>query len=275
MEESISQPGSMTDASNESPVIQAEQVTLGYGRNVVIHDADLQIQQGEFWCFLGSNGQGKTTFIKALLGAIKPQQGKLFFRKDFAKRTRIGFVPQESELNPAAPTSVKEFILTGLVGISVDSRNRMKRLRRLLDLLELKKFQNKNVWHLSGGQRQRAMVARALIRDPLLLIVDEPTSGLDLAAAKSVLDTMTDLSQKHGITIVFVTHDLEIAAQRASHLALFKNGSIVGGPLNDIFNTKHLSDTYGIPIEVEKNQLGQLSAHFSLSTPTSNERDEE
>ena len=268
-------PSGGVENGNESPVIQSESVVLGYGRNVVLNEADLQIHQGEFWCFLGSNGQGKTTFIKALLGAIRPLQGKIFFRKDFARRTRIGFVPQECELNSAAPITVKEFILTGLVGIAVDAKNRNKRLRRLVELLQLQKHQNKNVWELSGGQRQRAMVARALVRDPLVLIVDEPTAGLDLSAAQSVLDTMTDLSKKHGITIVFVTHDLEIAARRASHVALFRNGTVAGGPLGTHFTSERLTETFGVPVQVEKDAYGIKSVTYEKVAITSDEPSQE
>lgn len=266
MPESADSPPSSQEMprTGEAPVIQAESVVLGYGRNVVLKEVSLQIHHGEFWAFLGSNGQGKTTFIKALLGAISPISGKIFFRKDFARRTRIGFVPQECDLNAATPITVNEFILSGLVGISVDQRNRKKRLRRLLDLLELKNHQNHNVWDLSGGQRQRAMVARALVRDPLVLIVDEPTAGLDLAAAQSVLDTMTELSVNHGITIVFVTHDLQIAARRASHVALFKNGQVSGGTIRDHFHSESLSQTFGVPIDVQSSRDGNVSVTFSV-----------
>lgn len=262
-------------SNRQSPVIQSESVVLGYGRHVVLNEADLQIHQGEFWCFLGSNGQGKTTYIKALLGAIRPLQGKIFFRKDFARRTRIGFVPQECELNTAAPITVREFILTGLVGLAVDTKNRNKRLRRLLDLLDLQKHHNKNVWELSGGQRQRAMVARALVRDPLVLIVDEPTAGLDLSAAQSVLNTMTNLSKEHGITIVFVTHDLEIAAQRASHVALFRNGAVTGGPLETHFTSKMLTETFGVPVQVDKGPDGIRSVSYEKTSSNSSENNQE
>jgi energy-coupling factor transporter ATP-binding protein EcfA2 len=82
-------------------VLAVEQADLGYGRSVVLREVSVQIHQGEFWCLLGPNGEGKSTFIKALLGAIRPLRGKIFLRPDFANRTRLGFVPQECELNPA------------------------------------------------------------------------------------------------------------------------------------------------------------------------------
>lgn len=268
------QPGGVDAGQNggstPDPIIVAEKATLGYGRRAVLHEVDLEIHEGEFWSFLGSNGEGKTTFIKALLGAVRPMSGRIFFRKDFARRSRIGFVPQENELNSLAPTTVREFILSGLVGISVDSRQSTKRLTRLLELLGLQTSARKALWELSGGQRQRAMVARALIRDPLLLIVDEPTAGLDLSAATSVLETMTSLSREHGITVISVTHDLFSAAIHSTHAALFKNSRVVSGSLEKVFNAENLTSTFGIPISISVDDQGRrLPAVSGQGSPLS------
>jgi ABC-type cobalamin/Fe3+-siderophores transport system ATPase subunit len=104
-------------------------------------------------------------------------------------------------------------------------------LKQILEMLGLTRLRTQSFWTLSGGQRQRCLIARALVRDPLLLIVDEPTAGLDLAAATGLLELITDLSRNKGITVVFVTHDLRIAAQRASHIAFFKSAKVTAGPL--------------------------------------------
>lgn len=239
---------------------------MGYGRTVVLKEVTLRINQGEFWCFLGPNGEGKTTLIKGLLGAIRPRQGRIQLRRDFAKGKRVGFVPQECELNPSAPTTVREFILSGLVGLPIPSNVRRKRLERLLELINLKHKINSNFWQLSGGQRQRALVARALIRDPLLLIVDEPTAGLDLGAANNVLNMIQSLSQEFNITIGFVTHDLQIAARHASHAALFRNGTITSGPMETVFIDEHLTRTFGVPIEVTRTDSGKT--HVTIKTIT-------
>ncbi|MGE3310059.1 MAG: metal ABC transporter ATP-binding protein [Limisphaerales bacterium] len=241
------------------PVLAVEQARLGYGRNVVLRDVTVQIRQGEFWCLLGPNGEGKSTFIKALLGAIRPLRGKISLRPDFANRRRLGFVPQECDLNPILPTTVSEFIAGGFVGLSLDASVRANRLKRILDMLGLPRMRDRSFWTLSGGQRQRCLIARALVRDPLLLIVDEPTAGLDLAAAAGLLEIITDLSRSRGITIVFVTHDLQIAAQRASHVAMFKNGSVTAGPLDEAFTDGNLTRTFSVPVEVRLDGAGLRS----------------
>jgi ABC-type Mn2+/Zn2+ transport system ATPase subunit len=241
------------------PVLAVEQARLGYGRNVVLRDVSVQIRQGEFWCLLGPNGEGKSTFIKALLGAIRPLRGKIALRADFANRTRLGFVPQECDLNPNLPTTVSEFIAGGFVGLSLAASVRANRLKQILDMLGLSRLRDRGFWTLSSGQRQRCLIARALVRDPLLLIVDEPTAGLDLAAAAGLLELITDLRRSKGITVVFVTHDLQIAAQRASHVAMFKNGIVTAGPLAEAFTDENLTRTFGVPVEVRLDATGDRS----------------
>ncbi|MCP5518781.1 MAG: ABC transporter ATP-binding protein [Verrucomicrobiales bacterium] len=236
--------------SELQPVVVAEQATLAYGRNVVLRDVNLRIDPGDFWCFLGPNGEGKTTLIRAILGALRPRRGRLVLRRDFARRTRVGFVPQECDLNPAAPTTVREFIRSGAVGAGLNHRTATLRLQRLLALVGLEPQAARSLWELSGGQRQRAMVARALIRDPLLLVVDEPTAGLDLASAGTVLDIIQALNREHRITIIFVTHDLRIAGRRASHAALFRNGRVQAGPVHEVLQPTHLTETFGLPVTV-------------------------
>lgn len=248
------------------PILAVEQVTLAYGRHVVLRDVDLRIHAGDFWCLLGPNGEGKSTLLKALLGAVTPKRGKVILRSDFARRTRIGLVPQESEVNTRVPTTVDELILTGTVGLVLDARSREARLKKVLEIMGLQPLRQRGFWTLSGGQRQRTLVARALIRDPLLLIVDEPTAGLDLAAATGLLETITGLSRNQGITVLFVTHDLNIAAQRATHIAFFRGGRLTAGPIDDVFTPDNLRATFGVPLRVDRNPAGTFAVQ-TLAAP--------
>ncbi len=247
------------EVQRELPVLAVERASLGYGRNVILQDVSVEIGQGQFWCLLGSNGEGKSTFIKALLGAIRPFKGSIVLRRDFANRKRLGFVPQECDLNPSVPTTVNEFISGGFVGLNLESKLKTSRMKQVLNMLGLTLLRDRSLWTLSGGQRQRCLIARALIRDPLLLIVDEPTAGLDLAAASGLLEIITDLSENKGITVIFVTHDLSIAAERASHIAMFRSGGVRAGLKEKVFNSRNLSDTFLVPIDVTESPEGKLS----------------
>lgn len=254
-----------SDRIEDQPVVVVENVELGYGRIPVLTAVQMEVRQGDFWCFIGPNGEGKTTLIKALLGAVRPRRGQIALRSDFMKRTRIGFVPQESELNPAVSTTVQEFISCGMIGLPIDSSTRRLRLEQSMKLMEILRFRDRRIWELSGGQRQRALIARALVRDPLMMIVDEPTAGLDFAAAAGLLETITQLNKEKGITVIFVTHDLDIAANHSSHVALFRGGRALTGPTRELLTSDNLSDTFGVSMEVTWLSSGGASIRSRVS----------
>ena len=254
-----------SDRIEDQPVVVVENVELGYGRIPVLTAVHMEVRQGDFWCFIGPNGEGKTTLIKALLGAVRPRRGQIALRSDFMKRTRIGFVPQESELNPAVSTTVQEFISCGMIGLPIDSSTRRLRLEQSMKLMEILRFRDRRIWELSGGQRQRALIARALVRDPLMMIVDEPTAGLDFAAAAGLLETITQLNKEKGITVIFVTHDLDIAANHSSHVALFRGGRALTGPTRELLTSDNLSDTFGVSMEVTWLSSGGASIRSRVS----------
>lgn len=254
-----------SDRIEDQPVVVVENVELGYGRIPVLTAVRMEVRQGDFWCFIGPNGEGKTTLIKALLGAVRPRRGQIALRSDFMKRTRIGFVPQESELNPAVSTTVQEFISCGMIGLPIDSSTRRLRLEQSMKLMEILRFRDRRIWELSGGQRQRALIARALVRDPLMMIVDEPTAGLDFAAAAGLLETITQLNKEKGITVIFVTHDLDIAANHSSHVALFRGGRALTGPTRELLNSENLTDTFGVSMEVTWLKSGGATIRSKVS----------
>lgn len=243
-------------------ILRSHGAWLAYGRHVVLRNVDIEIAPAQFWCFLGPNGEGKTTLINALMGAIRPSRGRIDMRFDFQKRDRIALVPQRCELNPSLPTTVEEFVLTAMVGIPSNGSIRANRLERVLELVGLSRVARQSYWTLSTGQRQRAMLARALVRDPRLLVLDEPTAALDLGGGTALLKLIHGLNQDHGVTVVLVTHDLRIAAAWASHVALFRHGDVVAGPVDDVFTSDHLEHTFGVPIEVSRRASG-----FALEIP--------
>ena len=234
-------------------------LTLGYGQHQVLNEVDLEVRPGEFWFFLGPNGAGKTTLLKALLGEIRPQRGRILTDPEFFRRDNLGFVPQRCDLNPTLSTTVREFVLLGLVGIRANRQDREDRLASALEKAGLMGLSARDYWSLSGGQRQRALVARALVRRPRILFLDEPSRGLDLAAEEALMQSLTDLNRQESLTVLFVTHDLTLAARYASHVALFHNGQVQGGPISDIMTPDRLQFTYGIPVSVAQGGPGQVT----------------
>ena len=249
------------------PVLKAVGLTLAYGRRAVLRDVDLSVRPGEFWCFLGPNGEGKTTLLRALLGVLRPRAGRLWIDPEQGSREHVGFVPQRCDIDPTLPTTVREFTQLGLVGMKVSAPERRERLLWALDKVGLGGFEAKNYWALSGGQRQRALVARALVRKPRVLLLDEPTNGLDLAAEDTLLRFLAGLNHREGLTILFVTHNLAIAARYASHLALFHAGTVVSGPRDEVLRHDTLARAYGVDVEVSDDPSGAVAIRVAPPDP--------
>lgn len=232
----------------ESPpqaLIRAERLCLGYAGQRVLTDVSLSVRRAELWVLLGSNGQGKTTFLHALLGLLQPLSGTLRLDPQAARREHIGFVPQRCDLNPTLPTTVREFVSLGLVGIALAAAERPKRLAMALAHVGLEALVDHSYWALSGGQRQRALLARALIRQPQILILDEPTSGLDPTSHEAFLQLLESWNRERQLTILYVTHDVDVAERFATHAALFADGRVIAGPRAAVVTASHLERIYG------------------------------
>ncbi len=223
------------------PVIAARGLALAYDGRRVLSDVAFRIEAGEFWFLLGPNGAGKTTLLRAILGLLAPAAGELRLHPDLASRERIGFVPQGCELNPALPTTVREFVRLGLVGIRTGRADAADRLAWALAHAGLDGMGARSYWALSGGERQRCLVARALIRRPRLLLLDEPTLHLDPGAETALLRLLSALNREEGLTLLVVTHDLDTARAHASHLAIAGGGRLLAGPRDAILASEALA----------------------------------
>ena len=212
------------------PLIAAHGLALGYGAEAVVRDVSLAVRGGEFWCWIGPNGCGKSTLLRGLLGLLPPLAGAL----ERSPRLRIGYVPQRGELNGALPTTVRELVALGLVRSGVPRGERAEAVRAALAQVGLTELAERSFWSLSGGQRQRALLARALVRRPELLLLDEPTEGLDVATQQALLATLDALHRSARIALVVVTHRHEIARDHADHVARFADGRVIAGPRAEV-----------------------------------------
>lgn len=194
-----------------SHAIIAKNVSISYGLNKVIDSANFVIDEEDFVCIVGANGSGKSTLIKAILGLIKPDSGKIIFEKN-NKRKSIGFLPQDTKTDMNFPATVIEIVLSGTLGqlgmkafYRKENKDRTEKSLRRLNILGLK---NSSFSSLSGGQKQKVLLARALAATSKILILDEPSNNLDYKSRKEFYNELKELN-KSGLTIIMITHDLD------------------------------------------------------------------
>lgn len=223
-------------AGASDPVaLEFDRVTFGYGSLSVVREVSLQVRQGTFVALVGANGSGKTTLIRLGLGLLRPSQGVVrLFGADasrFHERWRVGYVPQRASAVTALPISVAEVVRTGLAGQLRPGRRftqrHRDRLEHVLDLMGLDTVRGRRLGELSGGQQQRALIARALVTGPRLLVLDEPTTGVDAEARAVLRDSLEHLVRVEGIGVVYVSHDPEGFAGLADRVIEVRGGQLV------------------------------------------------
>lgn len=226
-------------------VFRARGLAIGHGERTLLAGVDLAVHRGEFWCWIGPNGCGKTTLLRTVLGEIPPRAGRLEPGPALQDRTRLGVVPQLCVLEPSLPTTLREFVDLGLVRSAVPRAERSAARTEALGRVGLADRARESFWALSGGQRRRAMLARALVRRPELLLLDEPTEGLDVATREALLATIAELRRERGLTLVVVTHHLELARTLATHVALFGRDGLEAGPRPTVLREGALERAFG------------------------------
>lgn len=199
-------------------LIKCNNVTLGYGINVIIKDFSLTISSGDYLCVLGENGSGKSTLLKGLLGLKSPIKGNISFVG--LKQNEIGYLPQRVSIQKDFPASVYEIVLSGCLGclgiLSFYGKQQKKIALENMELLGIRNLQNKSFRELSGGQQQRVLLARALCATKKILILDEPCAGLDPIVAKNLYKIIKKINTDKNIAIIMVSHDIGSAISHSN-----------------------------------------------------------
>ncbi len=229
------------------PIIRIEHITRTYHVGDVdvhaLNDVSLTIETGEFVAIMGHSGSGKSTLM-AILGCLdRPSSGRYFFEgadvagldepeRAHLRSERLGFVFQS--FNLLARTSALENVALPLFYTAsgpASAMSRTERAREALELLGLSDRERNTPGQLSGGQQQRVAIARALINNPGLLLADEPTGNLDTRTSHEIMETLTRLNREHGVTVVVVTHEADIAAY-ADRVLTMRDGQVISDKRN-------------------------------------------
>lgn len=209
-----------------SDAVKLEELFFRLG-DFSFENINFTLPENHFVGIIGPNGSGKTTLLKLILGFLNPEKGKisLFGKKLREVKEPIGYVPQNSSVDKSFPITVKELLMLG--GVSKTSfgfypKELKKRARELISLFNLEQYHDKGIGKLSGGQFQKALLARALLLDPKLLILDEPTANVDMASSREIFRYLSMVKNKK--TILMVTHDIETILNYADSILLVQNG---------------------------------------------------
>ena len=187
----------MTD--NQPPLIDASNIVLAYDGRRILDGVDLSIGRGEIVTLIGPNGSGKTSLARALLGLTEPQQGRIARQPGLS----IGYLPQRVNIDRNLPLSVTRFL-------RLARRSTQTQIDAALDAVAARRLADLDVGTLSGGEMQRALLARALLRAPDLLVLDEPTQGVDVTGQIEFYDLIGRLRDRFDCGVLMISHDLHL-----------------------------------------------------------------
>ncbi len=237
-----------------SPIIDVRDVGFTYGRNPVLEHVTFSIEAGDYVGILGPNGSGKTTLLKILVGLLTPNSGTVSISDtpiaEFRNRCEIGYVPQRiATENASFPVTVYEVVESGrtaAVGLFHRfGKEDRSAIRDALAIAGIAALQQRLMSTLSGGERQRAYVARALACHPRILILDEPFVGIDVAAQKEFYAFLKELNERQGLTILFVSHDVDVIADEVKSVLCLNRTLMCFGKPSLLHQPHVIEELYG------------------------------
>jgi len=241
-------------------IIRTRNLSKAFGENHVLRDISVSIAEKSLFAVIGQSGTGKSVLIKTIIGMIKPDNGRIWFkdteltslnRKEITSfRNRFGYSFQNAALFDSMTVGENlSFPLVEVLGIK--NRNKIKkRVAELLEWIELPGIESKQTDELSGGMRKRVGVARALIMNPEVLFFDEPTTGLDPVLSETINNLVLRVNKELGITCVMITHDIPAAFRLADCIVFLDQGYVIA---------------YGTPQEVAKSEHPMVKDFMRIS----------
>jgi len=243
------------------PVIRFEGVTLAYDGSPALEDVSLEIPAGVFLGIIGPNGSGKTSLLRGVLGLVTPAKGRIYVGDlccHHIKKVRleIGYVPQGGKVDRHFPAKVLDVVLMGLYpGLGLLRRPGRRERDRALAALEAvgaADLAKRPAGHLSGGQLQRVFIARALVRDPKILLLDEPYTGLDVRNQDAVMEVIHHTHSERGLTTLLVTHDVNLVYPYLDLVLAVNRRVYAYGPPGETLVKEILDDMYGAEVHVHE-----------------------
>jgi ABC-type Mn2+/Zn2+ transport system ATPase subunit len=248
-----------------NPIIRFDHATFGFPGVIALKDISLDIGEGEFVGVIGPNGSGKTTLCRAVLGLMAPIEGALRIFDCACEelrchhRARIGYLPQKGMIDRNFPVTVLEAVMMGRYGaLGLFTRPSKKDRELALEALThvgMEIHRRTALGQLSGGQQQRVFIARALAQQPQVLLLDEPTTGLDITTQHNVVELVQHLHEELRLTVLLITHDINMIRSRVDRLVLLKTRLYAAGPPAEVLKPDILRQVYGKDLVITEKDL--------------------
>lgn len=190
-------------------VLEVENIKVSYSNHTALENINFKIEDGEYVCLVGENGSGKSTLIKTIVGLLKQDSGEIRVNISFDE---VSYLSQTNLKDLDFPATSKEIIMSGVQKhgkFPFYTKKDKEVYERVIKQLKIEDLQDKRIGDLSGGQKQRVLIARALIRQPKLLLLDEPATGLDYNITKELYKILEEQNKENKMTIIMATHDLD------------------------------------------------------------------
>ncbi len=252
---------------SEESILAARQVVCGYDERDVLHGVTLAVTRGEFVGLIGPNGSGKSTLLRALTGVLPLRSGEVFLEEQSLSRyrrrqiaQRIAVVPQLS--GSIFPFTVRDYVMMGrtpyLGRLQGQRPTDVKVARQAMELTSTIHLADRPITDLSGGELQRTTIARAVAQDTSILLLDEPTAFLDINHQHEIFELLSRFNTQRGMTILCVSHDLNLAAQYCPRLVVLKDGVVYADGLGSQIISEHMvREVYGAPVQVDEGPAGK------------------
>jgi len=246
-------------------MLEIKNLNFSYGKNHVLDNINISATSGEFIAIIGPNGAGKSTLIKIVDGILHARSHTVMLeeraidkisRRNLARI--IAYLPQESSFT--FNYTVREVVLMGrfpyINGVWAYTKEDYQIIREMMILMEIDGFVNRSFNELSGGEKQRVLIASALAQQPKIILLDEPTSALDIHHQIAIYQILKKLQKEQNLTIIVVTHDINLAAQFCERIILMGAGKIIrDGDPEEVLQFQLLQDTFGVKVYIDINPL--------------------
>jgi zinc/manganese transport system ATP-binding protein len=243
---------------SDPPVLQVENVGMSFSGRPILNDVSFEIRRGEFTGLIGSNGVGKTTLLRIILGLQRPSSGHVLVDGGpLSHRSRsIGYVPQKVVLDPDVPIRARDLVALGLdgqrYGFGRRSRQQHELVEQLLRDVDAEPFADQRVGSLSGGEQQRILIAHALISRPKLLLLDEPLANLDPRSVQEVVALLHRVTTDYEVAILLSAHEMNALLPVMDRIVYVTKGRAASGTTDEVVRSDVLSELYGHHVDVLK-----------------------